>query len=878
MKRGFDLSIGQQMWIGFGTAGLSLALVVAVVFSGLSRMRELRHQQTALIAPRSAAAGDLETAILYKTLTAEGYVATHDERDRLAYERVSQQASEILLRLGGLSDDQEGRALFAPLPELAQDFDREADQIVAQALAGMTPAEAQQAEVRLAHSRENLLASLRRYTDLQEEKVDRARGAIAAEQARTERSLVALSLLVLGLLGATGILAARGVHAPAKQLVAAARRMADGDFSDVRGLGNRGDRKDGRDARNELDQLTSAFGQMAAALRDRETGLAARARFATSMASSLEIASLCDIGLEQMIGHVGAEVGAIYVVGESPTGRLIRQASFALDGKVESLALGEGIPGQAALSRKLLVVRDIPTDSPFAIRLGVDRFPPREVVAVPMLLSNRVLGVIVLGSVRPIGEEAITFVTQAADSLAVSLDNAMAHAHARRLAVDLQNGNERLQAQSEELQVQQEELQAQNEELQAQQIELQAQQEELSSRNEELRRKSEEFEERGRRLQEVYAELQQANRRKDEFLATLSHELRNPLAPLHSSLYLLQRAEPGSDQANRMMAIMDRQIGQLTALTNDLLDVTRISRGKITLQCSTVDLCALVRSAADDNRALFTGHALRLVLEVPDEPLPLYADPARLSQVIGNLVHNAAKFTPADGEITLTLERSPDLESARLIVRDTGTGMDPDMMSHVFDPFFQGDQSLARTQGGLGLGLALVKALVEMHGGRVEAASDGPGHGSTFTVELPLCEVQRESTPPPLLLQRARRRVLVIEDNLDAANSLRDVLELLGHSVETASDGRLGVSRAREFRPEVVFCDIGLPEMDGYAVARALRNDAQLRDAVLVAMTGYAQPEDKRRATEAGFHEHMAKPPSIERLEEVLSRVAPSLS
>jgi CheY-like chemotaxis protein len=393
-----------------------------------------------------------------------------------------------------------------------------------------------------------------------------------------------------------------------------------------------------------------------------------------------------------------------------------------------------------------------------------------------------------------------------------------------------------------------------------------------------LRRKSEEFEERGRRLQEVYAELQQANRRKDEFLATLSHELRNPLAPLHSSLYLLQRAEPGSDQANRMMAIMDRQIGQLTALTNDLLDVTRISRGKITLQCSTVDLCALVRSAADDNRALFTGHALRLVLEVPDEPLPLYADPARLSQVIGNLVHNAAKFTPADGEITLTLERSPDLESARLIVRDTGTGMDPDMMSHVFDPFFQGDQSLARTQGGLGLGLALVKALVEMHGGRVEAASDGPGHGSTFTVELPLCEVQRESTPPPLLLQRARRRVLVIEDNLDAANSLRDVLELLGHSVETASDGRLGVSRAREFRPEVVFCDIGLPEMDGYAVARALRNDAQLRDAVLVAMTGYAQPEDKRRATEAGFHEHMAKPPSIERLEEVLSRVAPSLS
>jgi len=413
---------------------------------------------------------------------------------------------------------------------------------------------------------------------------------------------------------------------------------------------------------------------------------------------------------------------------------------------------------------------------------------------------------------------------------------------------------------------------------QAQQDELEAHRDELRCRGEELRRKSEELDVRERRLQAMQEELHQAIRRKDEFLATLSHELRNPLAPLHSSLYLLQRAEPGSDQANRMMAIMDRQISQLTALTNDLLDVTRISRGKITLQCSTVDLCALVRSTADDNRALFVGHALRLVLEVPDEPLPIYADPARLSQVIGNLVHNAAKFTPADGEVALVLERNPGSPRARLRVRDTGTGMDPELLSHIFDPFFQGDRSLARTQGGLGLGLALVKALVEMHGGSVEAASDGPGRGSTFTVELPLCEVEREDTPPPLLLQRARRRVLVIEDNLDAANSLRDVLELLGHWVETARNGRLGVSRAREFRPEIVFCDIGLPEMDGYAVARALRDELQLRDAVLVAMTGYAQPEDKRRATEAGFHEHLAKPPSIERLEEVLSRVSPMLS
>jgi two-component system CheB/CheR fusion protein len=714
--------------------------------------------------------------------------------------------------------------------------------------------------------------------DLQDEKVSRAREALGVEQSRIERSLLALSLLVLGLLGATGVFAARGVRAPAKQLVEAARRVAAGDFSDVPVVSNRGNEMDDREARNELTQLTLAFGRMAAALRDREAGLAANASFATAMASSLDLGSLCEVGLDHMVRHVGAEVGAIYVVGAASPARLIRQASFALDGAAESLALGEGIPGQAAESRRLLVVRDIPADSPFSIRLGVDRVPPRAVVAIPMLLSNRVLGVVVLASVRDIGEGAITFVTQAADRLAVCLDNAMTHARARKLAADLQNGNQQLQAQSEELQAQQEELQAQNEESQAQQEELFAQQKELCNRNEELRRKSEELEDHGRRLQQVQDELREANRRKDEFLATLSHELRNPLAPLHSSLFLLQRAEPGSDQANRMLAIMDRQIGQLTTLTNDLLDVTRISRGKITLQCSTVDLCALVRSAAEDNRALLAGHALRQVLEVPDEPLPVYADPARLSQVIGNLLHNAAKFTQANGEVTLALERSPDSKSARLIVRDTGAGMDPELLSRVFDPFFQGDRSLARSQGGLGLGLALVKALVEMHGGRVEASSEGLGHGSTFTVEIPLCEEVRESTPPPVLLPRVRRRVLVIEDNLDAANSLRAVLELLGHRVETASDGRLGLSCAREFRPEVVFCDIGLPEMDGYAVARALRDEVQLRDAVLVAMTGYAQLEDKRRATEAGFHEHLAKPPSIERLEEVLSRVSSSLS
>jgi CheY-like chemotaxis protein/nitrogen-specific signal transduction histidine kinase len=358
----------------------------------------------------------------------------------------------------------------------------------------------------------------------------------------------------------------------------------------------------------------------------------------------------------------------------------------------------------------------------------------------------------------------------------------------------------------------------------------------------------------------------------DEFLGTLLHELRNRLAPLQSSLYLLQRAEPGGEQAGRMIANLDRQIRQLTALTDDLLDVTRLSRGKLALQCKTFDLCDFARKVVDENQALFAGSSLGLVVDVPDQPLLVHADTTRVAQVVGHLLNNAAKFSPAGSEVTLSVKSSPASNRASISVRDTGTGMNPELLSLAFEPFFRGDQAPARTQGGLGLGLALVKGLVEMHGGNVHAASDGPGQGATFTVELPLGPVERDVTPLPTVAPRTRCRVLVIEDNLETADSLREALQALGHVVETASDGRMGLSRARAFQPQVVLCDISLPEMDGYAVARAFRDEAQLRHAMLVAMTAYVQPEDRRRAAEAGFHEHLAKPPTIERLEEVLAR------
>jgi two-component system CheB/CheR fusion protein len=303
---------------------------------------------------------------------------------------------------------------------------------------------------------------------------------------------------------------------------------------------------------------------------------------------------------------------------------------------------------------------------------------------------------------------------------------------------------------------------------------------------------------------------------------------------------------------------------------DDLLDATQLTRGTLVLQRTTIDLRDLARATAEDYRALFSDAAFHWVVIVPDQPLLVSADLTRMGQVVGRLLHNATRFTPPGGEITLTVDSVPTAERARISVRDTGAGMEAEMLSRVFDAFFRGDTAPACGHGGLGLGLALVKGLVEMHGGSVQAASDGPGHGATFTIELPLGPVDRDATPS--LMPRARRRVLVIEDSREAADHLRDVLQLLGHFVETANDGRAGIEQARAFRPDVVFCDISLPEMDGYAVARALRDEAPLREAMLVAMTTYARPEDRRRATEAGFHEHLAKPLSMELLQEVLAR------
>ncbi len=375
-------------------------------------------------------------------------------------------------------------------------------------------------------------------------------------------------------------------------------------------------------------------------------------------------------------------------------------------------------------------------------------------------------------------------------------------------------------------------------------------------------------------VREANAKLVEADRRKTEFLAVLSHELRNPLAPIVSSLYVIERAMPGSDQARRAREVIDRQVQHMTRLIGDLLDVTRISRGKITLQRERLDLNALALATLEDHRALFLRNGISLDFEGAGAPLWVDGDPTRLSQVIGNMLQNAAKFTLPGGQALLAVEASAPGE-ALLRVRDDGVGLAPEMLEQVFEPFMQVAQTLERSRGGLGLGLALAKGLVEMHGGEVHARSLGEGKGTEIVVRLPLLAPAGAggATTESVTDKGRGRRVLVIEDHVDAADSLREVLELGDHEVAVAYSGPEGVARAREYWPEVVLCDIGLPGLDGYGVASALRadKDPRVRSAFLVALSGYALPEDMEKSKKAGFDRHVAKPPDIDELEELIA-------
>jgi PAS domain S-box-containing protein len=645
-----------------------------------------------------------------------------------------------------------------------------------------------------------------------------AGAAIQEMRERAVRTLVLAAVLLLAILGATALLVARGVRRPALELTEAARRLADGDYGFAAALAIPPRGRAGY--RNELAELGRAFGRMGIDLHDREARISAQAE---ELRAQNEVLQVQSEELQAQNEELQAQQEQLQAQQEELTARTdeLRANDERLRNSEERYRhLFEHLSEGFALHEMLWGAGGDAVDYRF-----IEVNPAFE--RLTGLTRERVVGHTVRELLPDLEPEWIVRYGEVARTRRPVRFEGWSGSLGRYFEV-------------------------------------------VAFSPEEGQFAALFFDVTERRAAEQA--LRESDRRKDEFLAVLSHELRNPLAPIVAGLHVMEHSEPGGPACRRARSVIERQVGHLVRIVDDLLDVTRVTRGKVHLRRSRVDLGALVSQAAEDNAAVFAERGVALQVTAPSPgALRVDADAARLSQVFGNLLQNAAKFTPGGGRVTVTAAE----EAGRAMVRvcDTGVGIPGDVLPRLFQPFTQAESSLARTSGGLGLGLALVKGFVELHGGTVRVASGGEGKGAEFTVELPLEGVLTAVAPPLQGLPAGPpRRVLVVEDNEDAAETLAEVLRLGGHEVVVAYDGAEGVRRAAEWRPDAVLCDIGLPGMDGYEVARRLRTGGAGQGMLLVALTGYALPEDLRRAHAAGFDAHLSKPARLEDIEAILAR------
>ncbi|MGH7520236.1 MAG: ATP-binding protein [Gemmatimonadales bacterium] len=370
----------------------------------------------------------------------------------------------------------------------------------------------------------------------------------------------------------------------------------------------------------------------------------------------------------------------------------------------------------------------------------------------------------------------------------------------------------------------------------------------------------------------VQRELEEADERKNEFLALLAHELRNPLGPIRHAVKILRARTPNPEELQWATSIIDRQTEHMTRLVEDLLDVSRITRGTIELRRERVDVATVLKAAVEASNALIERARHQLRVSYPAEPLFVEGDITRLTQIVANLLDNAAKYTDPGGQIWLSAGREG--ETAVISVKDTGIGIPSELLPRIFDMFTQAGVSLDRAQGGLGVGLALVERLVKLHGGTVAAHSSGVGKGSQFTIRLPLSQVLKQPAPERReggVSSGKRCRILVVDDNVDSVDSLAMLLSMMGHEVQTAGDGESAMTVAKQFRPDVAILDIGLPKVNGYDLAKQMRAQPWAKDVVLVALTGWGQETHRRRSAESGFNHHLTKPVEFDVLQQILS-------
>jgi len=716
--RRIDLSIGQRLAAGFGVILLVLVVLFAAFFYQNQRIDAQQHR-AGLIASRITAATSLQIACLRQAVAARNFVLDSSQGQLLDYRQAQQAGRQAIKQLDTLPKDPDATATFAEMVSLADGYNQAADRYIALAQQGASTEALRSAEREKEDVRNQLLQRTESYLDLQRNDQQTAMAEIDQTQAEATRDLAVFVALMLVIGTLTALLTARSVHGPARRMVAAARALAGGDHGPALALAPAGAATSGEPPRDELRELAESFARTAGALKHREQRLAARNAVSTSLAASIEVERLGAEALREVADYTHCSSGAVYLH-EAASGLLRRVAGLALPSAADVIAVGEGIPGQAAADRRTVVVRDIPADAPFPVRFGFADVPPRAVLAVPIILQDRLVGVLLLVSLYELSDDAIDFVEQSALQLGVSLQNALAHREVERLVVELQGKNTLLQAQNEEIQAQGEEIQSRNEELQAQSEELQAQNEQLL----------------------------EADRTKDEFLSVASHELKSPITSIKGySQLLLRRTEdvPGMKEYRGALAAIDRQATALVTRIDRLLDVSRAKMGRLQMRPEPVDLAELVRQVVEQARMRTSTH--RVVLNVTDADLRGHWDRLYIEQAIGNLVDNAIRYSPGGGEVQVTLAVVDG--QAQVSVADRGIGIPAEVLPKIFQSYFRHETAKHVTGDGMGIGLYITKEIVAAHGGQVWVESE-VDRGSTFHLSLPLAAEPQPAVKSPL--------------------------------------------------------------------------------------------------------------------------------
>jgi signal transduction histidine kinase/CheY-like chemotaxis protein len=853
MQKWENLSITQRLALGFMLLLAINITMLAVIRSWQGQSTVANREYAERAAPQYELATDLQHQILNVSIAIRTHLLAPSPETRREFDAEVLAARDQLSRLSGFERTPVGDSMFSRIPSRLEGYLGEAVRM----LDGAPDAIGERG---LSALRTELVTDLGTFTDLQERNAAASLSAIARAQSRVTKGVVTAAVASTLAFLLIAWLIVRAVRQPVLDLVKVADAMEAGDWHPALELSGKFPSAQGR---NELVHLAAAFGAAAEAIERRENRLHANRAIAGAASAALVKESIARPALRAIADHLNAEIGMIYRISRDNL-QLIPVATRGLD-QSEPVSALEGLPGRAVVERSPALMTDIPADTPFRIRVGYDESLPRMIVAVPLLARDNVYGVIVLATLRNLDKDAIDFLESAAQQLAVGFQNVRAYDDTLRLLADVELKNAAINSQNEEIQSQNEELQTLAEEIQAQNEELQAQGEEIRAQNDELTEQAEVL-----RGQAVV--LTESAQRQHDFIALLAHELRNPMATLSNNLFVLRHVGGTSPAEVRAREAMERQSRQLTRLMDDLLDITRISHGKIRLQRQPIDLATVVLECIEDLQSLAGKSGVALVAVSPEESVLIDGDRSRISQVICNLVDNAIKASETGGEVTVTVGLTSDRSHALVQVVDRGVGIDPAGIDRLFQPFVQGPYD-AHGNGGLGLGLALVRTLVELHDGTVEAHSKGSGQGSEFLLRFPLAVPAPTPHVAADLGEReltARRRVVIIEDNLDAAHSLRDALLHEGHEVRLASNASEGLSLLREFQPDVAFCDIGLPDVDGYSVAAQVARQPEMSRTLLVALSGYATPGDIDRARAAGFHHHFAKPAPMERLRDLL--------